>query len=190
MSLSAALEFEADTTDVFGSEHPKSANTTNSRRILFALMFVQGTSALFFLTELWSEVLGLRATALPYEVQEMIQVFASIGLLSGMILTATILSNSFRKVSHLSRQIDVVAGQFQSHLEDLFSDWALSPSERAVAIYVMKGFSNTEVADLRGTSVATVKTQLNAVYRKSGCANRQQLMSFLVEELLSGVNVE
>lgn len=153
-------------------------------------MFIQGISAFFFLAELWSEVLGLRRSALPYEVHEMIQITASFGLLAGMITTAVILSKSFRKVTKLSRQIDVVAGQFQDHLEALFRDWSLSRSERAVAIYVMKGFSNTEVAELRGTSVATVKTQLNAVYKKSGCTNRQQLMSFLVEELLTGVSAD
>ena len=153
-------------------------------------MAIQALSATFFLTELWTEVLGLRQTALPYEVQEIIQIGASIGLLAGMILSAIVLTESFKQVSALSRQVDIAAGQFQEHLDACFKTWRLSPSEREVAIYVMKGFSNTEVAQLRGTSVATVKTQLNAVYRKSGCANRQQLMSFLVEELLAGVRVE
>ena len=55
--------------------------------------------------------------------------------------------------------------------------------------YVMKGFSNAEVAELRGTTAATVKSQLNSIYRKSGCANRQQLISFLVEDMLSGLVV-
>ncbi len=153
-------------------------------------MVVQGLSAAFFLSELWTEVLGLRQTPIPYEVQELIQIGASIGLLAGMFTTAFFLKKSFHRVSDLSRQVDVATGQFQDHLETLFREWTLSPSERAVAIYAMKGFSNVEVADLRGTSVSTVKTQLNAVYRKSGCANRQQLMSYLVEELLAGVVAE
>lgn len=186
MSVSAAI----DTADAFETLAPPKPSRSKQRRLLYALMFLQGLSAFFFLAELWSEVLGLRQTALPYEVHEMIQITASFGLLAGMVSTAVVLSSSFQRVATLSRQIDVVAGQFQTHLEALFEEWSLSRSERAVAVYAMKGFSNTEVAALRGTSVATVKTQLNAVYRKSGCANRQQLMSYLVEELLSGVKAE
>ena len=188
MSLSAALDFDDGTMDVFADS--TSGEARKSHRLLIGLMLIQGISAFFFLSELWSEVLGIRQTALPYEVHEVIQIFASIGLMAGMISTAAVLSQSFRRVTDLSRQVDVAAGQFQTHLQNLFQEWGLSPSERAVAIYAMKGFSNSEAAKLRGTSASTVKTQLNAVYRKSGCANRQQLMAFLVEELIAGISVE
>ena len=57
----------------------------------------------------------------------------------------------------------------------------LSPSEQAVAVFAMKGFSNGEIAELRGTSASTIKSQMNSVFRKAGFANRQQLISFLVE---------
>lgn len=163
---------------------------TAQRNILVALSAIQGLSAAFFLGDLWSEVLGLRSTALPYEVQEYIQLLASVGLLAGFLTTSYFLSKSFNSVVSLRRQVDVASGNFQDHLDTLFADWELSPSERAVAVYAMKGFSNAEVAEFRGTSASTVKTQLNAVYRKSGCANRQQLISFLVEELLSGVAID
>jgi hypothetical protein len=54
-------------------------------------------------------------------------------------------------------------------------------------VYAMKGFSNAEIGGFRGTSVSTVKSQMNAIYRKTGFSNRQQLISFLVEEMLAGV---
>ncbi|MEO8531546.1 MAG: helix-turn-helix transcriptional regulator, partial [Deltaproteobacteria bacterium] len=57
----------------------------------------------------------------------------------------------------------------------------------AVAVYAMKGFSNGEIAELRKTSIPTVKSQMKAIFRKAGLDNRQQLIAFLVEELLSGV---
>ena len=53
-------------------------------------------------------------------------------------------------------------------------------------IYAIKGFSNAEIGELRGTSAATVKSQMNAIYRKTGFSNRQQLIAFMVEELLHG----
>lgn len=157
---------------------------------LYGVLAVQFLSTVFFVGSLWSEVLGLRTTSIPYDWQEYIEVMASVGLLCGTVTTILFVRKSRQKELHLQRQIDVAAGNFQEHLTILFEDWSLSPSEEAVAVYAMKGFSNAEVAKLRGTSAATIKSQLNAVYRKSGFANRQQLISFLVEELLSGVAVD
>lgn len=190
MSLSAAIEFDLSDGTADAPRRSFAAEQVRQRRILIGLSAVQGLSALFFLGDLWSEVLGFRQTALPYEVQEAIQLLASLGLLTGFLTTSFFLARSFRSVSDLRRQVDVASGNFQDHLDMLFKDWHLSPSEQAVALYAMKGFSNAEVAELRGTSASTVKTQLNAVYRKSGCANRQQLMSCLVEELISGVAID
>jgi DNA-binding NarL/FixJ family response regulator len=84
----------------------------------------------------------------------------------------------------MNTQIEVLSGQFHEHVRAHFARWGLSPSEEAVAIFAMKGFSNPEIARLRGTTDATVKSQMNAVYRKAGLASRQQLIAFLVEGLL------
>ncbi|WP_077701411.1 helix-turn-helix transcriptional regulator [Thioclava nitratireducens] len=166
--------------------------TTRLSRSLFlhVALVVQSLSAAFFVGDLWSEVLGLRSWLLPWAVQEYIQVFASVGLIVGVISSALFVRHSRKRIAAMGRQIDVVQGHFQTHIEDLFDAWKLSSSERAVAIYAMKGFSNREIAELRGKSQSTVKTQLNAVFRKSGRNTRQQLTAFLVEELISGATVE
>ncbi len=160
------------------------------RPALFAALGVQCFSTIFFVGELWSEILGLRTTAIPWVWQEYIQILASVGLTIGLFTSILFLRHNQRRMNSLNQQIDIAAGNFQDHLHANFADWELSPSEQAVAIYTMKGFSNAEVARLRGTSLSTVKSQLNAVYRKSGFANRPQLISFLVEELLSGIAVD
>ena len=160
-----------------------------SLHLLCSVLSVQFVSTVFFVGTLWSEVLGLRTTSIPYVWQEYIEVLASVGLLFGTGTTILFVRKAYLREEQLQRQIDVAAGNFQQHLFALFEEWGLTPSESTVAIYAMKGFSNAEVAGLRGTSAATVKSQLNAVYRKSGFANRQQLISFLVEELMSGVAI-
>ena len=172
-----------------GPAEGKEVKRASALKVLFSLLALQTVSAFFFLGELWTEVLGLRTTPVPYEWQEYIQILASIGLVSGVIVTFAFIRRTQTDMARLQRQIDVASGNYETHLLDLFEQWGLSDSERAVTIYVMKGFSNAEVAELRGTTAATVKSQLNAVYRKSGCANRQQLISYLVEDLLSGLVV-
>ena len=69
-------------------------------------------------------------------------------------------------------------------LEDHFEKWALTPSERDVALLAIKGLSNSEIADMRQTREGTIKAQCNAIYRKAGVSGRAQLLSLFVEELM------
>lgn len=62
-------------------------------------------------------------------------------------------------------------------------DWGLSQAEADVAIFVAKGFSNSEIADMRGCAIATVKSQLSKIYQKSGLESRYQLMAFVTDEV-------
>jgi DNA-binding CsgD family transcriptional regulator len=55
-----------------------------------------------------------------------------------------------------------------------------------VAAFTIKGFTIAEIAALRGSAEGTVKTHLNAIYRKAGVQGRGQLVSLLIEELLGG----
>jgi len=170
-------------------EDSKGSSRSFALQVLLGLLVLQAISAFFFLGELWTEVLGLRTTPIPYEYQEIIQILASFALVSGVITTFAFIRRTQRDMARMQRQIDVASGNYSEQLRALFEEWGLSLSEREVTTFVMKGFSNAEVAELRGTTAATVKSQLNSIYRKSGCANRQQLISFLVEDLLSGLVV-
>ncbi len=157
---------------------------------LYALLALQILGTLFFVGELWSEIFGLRAWTVPWQWQEIIQILASLALVLGTIAGIGFIRYSQSAMRRMSTQIEVVSGHFHDHVRSQFSQWGFSPSEEAVAIYAMKGFSNAEIATFRGTSAATVKSQMNAVYRKAGLTNRQQLISFLVEELLENVSAD
>lgn len=156
--------------------------------LLYGLLGVQLLSALVFVGELGTEVLGLRTTPIPYEWQEYIQILASLGLVCGVVATFFLVRASTKRMAKMDQQLDVAKGNFHAHLTDMFNDWALSQSEQSVAILAMKGFSNAEIAEMRGTSITTIKSQTNSIYKKSGLTNRQQLISFLVEELLASTD--
>ncbi|MEQ8899735.1 MAG: helix-turn-helix transcriptional regulator [Roseovarius sp.] len=68
-------------------------------------------------------------------------------------------------------------------------DWGLSQSEADVAIFVAKGFSNAEIAEMRGSAVTTVKSQLGRIYQKSGLETRYQLIAFVTDEVCSMAKV-
>ena len=156
--------------------------------LLYLAFGLQVLSALFFVGDLWTEILGLRSEPIPWVWQEYIQILASVGLVVGVIVGGVFLRLSLNRIHHMSRQIDVAAGNFQHHMLALFDRWGFSPSEQTVAVFAMKGFSNSEIAELRGTSMSTIKSQMNSIFRKTGFSGRQQLISFLVEDLLAGVS--
>jgi DNA-binding CsgD family transcriptional regulator len=67
-------------------------------------------------------------------------------------------------------------------------DWGLSQSEADVAIFAAKGFSNAEIAEMRGCALATVKSQLSRIYHKSGLDSRYQLIAFVTDEVVAMAN--
>ncbi|MCC6138088.1 MAG: response regulator transcription factor [Bdellovibrionaceae bacterium] len=62
--------------------------------------------------------------------------------------------------------------------------WQLSPSEKEVALFLLKGLSLKEIAQLRGTSDHTIRVQTVAIYSKSGLSGRTELAAFFLEDLL------
>ena len=68
-------------------------------------------------------------------------------------------------------------------LEERFADWGLTPAERDVALFAIKGMSTQEIATLRSTSEGTVKAQTNAIYRKAGVSGRGGF-SLFIEDLM------
>jgi DNA-binding CsgD family transcriptional regulator len=73
---------------------------------------------------------------------------------------------------------------FAELLDERFAEWGLTPAERDVAWFTIKGLSLAEIARLRQTSEGTVKAQSNAIYRKSGVSGRTQLLSLFIEDLM------
>ena len=65
-----------------------------------------------------------------------------------------------------------------------FERWVLSPAEREVALFMLKGLSHKEIATIRHVGETTVRQQAQGIYRKSGLANRNDLAAFFLEDLL------
>ena len=149
------------------------------------LVTVQSLCALFFVSEFITEVFGLRNWAVTWEIREVLQLSASLGLSLGAVAAVLLLRQTILRIDKAERQVRAASGEFFAIMEECFSEWGLSPSERDVALFAVRGQSNTEIAALRGTSEATVKTQMNAVFRKAAVTNRAQLISQFVDVLIT-----
>lgn len=69
-------------------------------------------------------------------------------------------------------------------INDQFRAWKLSESEADIALLMLKGLTQKEIAHVRGSEETTVRQQAVAVYRKSGLSSRSELGAFFLEDLL------
>jgi DNA-binding CsgD family transcriptional regulator len=94
------------------------------------------------------------------------------------------LARVIRRNREVEGRLRQVSRAFGTLLEERFRDWGLTPSERDVAWFTIKGLTIAEIARLRQTSEGTVKAQSNAIYRKAGVSSRTQLLSLFIEDLM------
>lgn len=154
--------------------------------LVIALLVVQVTSTLFFAADTFSSLLGLPFGPIDWQARELIQIGATLGLILGIVAGVAVLRSILRRADRIENQLRAASGAFSDLLRDRFEEWGLTPAERDVATFVIKGMSTAEIAALRGTSEGTVKAQTNAIYRKAGVSGRPQLLSHFIEDLMDG----
>lgn len=153
-------------------------------KLLIGVLAVQAVCTLIFVWDLFSGFLGLRATPVSWQARELIEIGAAIGLLLGMVLGTWMLLSAHRRSDRAEAQLRAASGAFMDLLHERFDDWALTPAERDVALFALKGMNLQDIARLRETSEGTVKAQTNAIYRKAGVSGRPQLLSLFIDDLM------
>ena len=153
-------------------------------RAIVAILIVQVACAVFFVSDILSSVIGLRSTPISWQLRELIEIGAAVGLILGGVLGALALRRAHAARDAAEEKLRLASGAFMELLAERFADWGLTPAERDVALFAIKGMSTAEIASLRNTSEGTVKAQTNAIYRKAGVTGRPQLLSLFIEDLM------
>jgi len=65
-----------------------------------------------------------------------------------------------------------------------FGSWRLTPTEREVALMLLKGYGHKEIAALTGRSERTVRQHAGVVYEKAGLAGRAELAAYFLHDLI------
>jgi DNA-binding CsgD family transcriptional regulator len=112
------------------------------------------------------------------------EIAATVGLVLGIVFELRYLMGLLRRQETMARGLGVAAGALADLMEGYFREWGLTAAEQDVAAFTIKGYSIAEIAELRGSAEATVKTHLNAIYRKADVPGRGQLVSLLIEDLM------
>jgi len=77
------------------------------------------------------------------------------------------------------------ASEIRTMIDQQFSLWQLSNSEKDVALLLIKGLSMKEIAEIRKTQEKTVRQQARTIYQKSGLSGRHELSAFFLEDILT-----
>ncbi len=153
--------------------------------LLRAAIALQGLSLLSIVAEILIESYGDLSIRIPWDYREYVEIAAILGLSTGLIFGFAYIRDLRARNFRVEGQLRVVSGEFHQLLTEHFDQWGLSKSEKDVAYFAIKGLSNHEISDMRGTSEGTIKAQLNAVYKKAGLESRTQLLGYFIEELMA-----
>ncbi len=150
---------------------------------LAGLILAQCACAGFFL---WDVVLdgGQLPRLWPLDFHVAVEAGAVLGLIAGIVFEARVLVRLLARKAHLEHQVSIAQRAFHQVIEAHFDDWRLTASEIDIAWFTVKGLSIAEIAALRGTAEGTVKSHLNAIYRKAGVTNRGGLLALLIDDLM------
>lgn len=155
--------------------------------VIAAVLLLQAVCGLFLLSDILVSVFAIPIPPLNWTIYEFVELGATAGLILGVVLSGFMIRQSTGRARRAETALRVASGAFMEVLEQRFDEWALTPAERDVALFAMKGMSTAEIARLRATSEGTVKAQTNAIYRKAGVNGRPQLMSLFIDDLLAPV---
>lgn len=75
-------------------------------------------------------------------------------------------------------------GELSIVIQQQFTEWCLTPSEKEVSLLLLKGLSLEQIASVRNCTEKTVRQHASNLYKKAGVSGRHELVAFFFEDLL------
>ena len=150
---------------------------------VMALLAFQIACTLVLLADVGAEFRAAGVNMLA-DLHLMPELVAVLGLAASTVFVGLVLRRMLARQARLEKGLSVASGALAGLIESYFVNWGLTGAEQDVATFTIKGYSIAEIATLRGSAEGTIKTHLNAIYRKADVTGRAQLTSLLVEDLM------
>ena len=126
---------------------------------------------------------------------EILTVFLSIW---GIFMLFRMIKNRKDEISALNQKVEQaetdlelshsklkeIGREYNKYITKQFEVWGLTPSEKEVALILLKGLSFKEIAIVRSTKEKTVRQQASTIYRKSSVAGRHEFSAWFFEDML------
>lgn len=96
----------------------------------------------------------------------------------------TELTNVRQDLEKYRQETAHLAKGLSQKIDQQLDQWQMTKAEKEVALLLLKGFSNKEISNIRGTAEKTTVQQVSAIYEKSGIHHRSEFAAFFLEDLL------
>ncbi len=151
---------------------------------LLALIGLQVFCAVFFVVDAASDFdeAILSGTIGLHLLVEMI---ATLTLCAAIFFEVRSIFGLMQRKAQLERSASIASAAMYDVIEAHFAQWSLTLTGRDIATFLVKGLNIAEIADLRGSAEGTIKSHLNAIYRKSGTSGRGDLLSVIIDSLIN-----
>ena len=149
--------------------------------VLAAIIVLQALCAVFFIGDV---IVDLSQGDHLDDQHLVLEAFAAVALIAGVIYLMRELRDLLNRMAAMEHGIRAARGEMASLIDSFFDQWRLTPSEREIALLVLKGIDNESIAQMRGTASGTVRAQCTQIYAKAEVDGRAQLLSIFMEELL------
>lgn len=146
---------------------------------LAVVVLIQSVATLFFVADALTDV-----TVTGLGVETLFEGFVALALALGVVAGGWQLRRTLEAMQAQGRALDVARGALSEVIAVQFSRWGLTPAERDVGLFALKGLDVAEIAGLRGAAPGTVRAQLTRIYAKAGVSGRAQFAALFVEDLL------
>jgi DNA-binding CsgD family transcriptional regulator len=127
---------------------------------------------------------------------EILTVFLSMW---GIVMLVRMIKSRKEEILELNQKVDQVESdlelshsklqeigrEYNKYITKQFEAWGLTPSEKDVALILLKGLSFKEIAVVRETKEKTVRQQASTIYRKSKVAGRHEFSAWFFEDMLT-----
>lgn len=161
------------------------------RDYLFTILFVSGLVSLTIY-----DIIKDISEGIPFDhwLHELVIAGVSIIFILYKIYIAFIRDHKIQKmedqisqqnleISYYKEKVKSFKHEFNEIINNQFKIWGFTKSETDIALLIIKGLSMKEIAELRGSSEATVRQQSISIYKKSKTENRIQLSAYFLEDL-------
>ena len=95
------------------------------------------------------------------------------------------LHHSHTRISDLHKKLQQAGKGYIGVIHEQLDVWELSPTEKEVALLLLKGLSFEEIAAIRHTKEKTVRQQAISLYRKSVLNGRHEFAAWFFEDFLN-----
>ena len=87
-------------------------------------------------------------------------------------------------LSHYKDQTRDLSQGIAEKIQAQLDSWQLTKSEKDIALFLLKGLTIREIAEIRNTSEKTIKQHCTNLYSKSNLSGRSELSAFFLEDIL------